>query len=110
MCFFAVVPPQTVVDLVNAATGQEWSLEDLIRIGERAWNLKRVINLRYGLTPAAEKLPKLLLEPLPDGGQEGHIPDMDLLLNEYYAACDWDRATGWPSVEKLAALGLAFVR
>jgi aldehyde:ferredoxin oxidoreductase len=109
MCFFAVVPAQTVADLINAAVGQAWSLDDLLRIGERAWNLKRVINLRYGLTPASEKLPKLLLESLPDGGQEGHVPDMDVLLDEYYAACDWDRATGWPSKEKLVELNLPFV-
>ena len=48
--------------------------------GERAWNLKRAFNHRLGLTRANDKLPKLLLQSLPDGGQEGHVPDMDLLL------------------------------
>ena len=110
MCFFAVVPPQTVLELTNAALGFDWSLEKLLLAGERAWNLKRMINLRLGLTPANEKLPKLLLEPLPDGGQEGHVPDVDLLLDEYYAASGWDRQTGWPRSEKIAELGLEFAR
>jgi aldehyde:ferredoxin oxidoreductase len=51
----------------------------------------------------------LLLEPLPDGGQAGHVPDMALLLGEYYAASGWDRATGYPAPEKLAELGLNWV-
>ncbi|RPJ42121.1 MAG: aldehyde:ferredoxin oxidoreductase, partial [Chloroflexi bacterium] len=84
--------------------------DDLLRNGERAWNLKRLINLRLGLTHADEKMPKLLLEPLPDGGQEGHLPDIELLLNEYYAASGWDRQTGWPKEEKLAELGLEFIQ
>jgi aldehyde:ferredoxin oxidoreductase len=110
MCFFAVVPAQTVLELVNAALEGERSLDDLIRCGERAWNLKRIYNLRCGLTPADEKLPKLLLQPLPEGGQEGHLPDTATLLAEYYAASGWDRATGWPLPAKLAELGLEFVK
>lgn len=110
MCFFAVVPAQTVVEQVQAATGIERSLDDLLRIGERAWNLKRAYNLRLGLTPAAEKLPRLLREALPGGGQEGHVPDLPAMLAEYYAASGWDPVTGWPLPEKLAQLGLDFVR
>ena len=69
-----------------------------------------MINLRLGLTPAAEKLPRLLMEPLPDGGQEGHEPDLPAMLAEYYAACGWEPSTGWPLPETLAQLGLDFVR
>ncbi len=110
MCFFAVVPPETVRALVSAATGQHWTLDDLLLAGERGWNLKRCYNLRLGLTPASEKLPRLLLEALPDGGQEGHVPDVAAMLDEYYAASGWERATGWPTPEKLKALGLEFAR
>ncbi len=106
LCFFAVVPPQTMVDLLTAAEGGDWTLDELMRAGERVWNLKRLYNLRLGLTPASEKLPKLLLEPLPDGGQEGHVPDVELLRREYYAASGWDWQTGGPTPEKMAELGL----
>jgi aldehyde:ferredoxin oxidoreductase len=110
MCFFAVVPAQTVLDLVRAATGLDLALEDLLRVGERAWNLKRCFNLRLGLDLANEKLPLLLRQPLPEGGQEGHMPDLDAMLDEYYLARGWDRQTGWPSPEKLEQLSLGFVR
>ena len=76
--------------------------------GERAWNLKRAINCRLGLTPASEVLSKLLLQPLPDGGQEGHVPDVALLLDEYYAASGWERESGRPKAETLRRLGLEF--
>lgn len=105
-CFFAAVPPSTLVGLLSAATGHDWTLEEMMRAGERAWNLKRAYNCRLGLTRATEKLPQLLLQPLPDGGQMGHVPDMDLMLREYYAARGWDPLTGRPTPEKLRALGL----
>ncbi|MDR3573443.1 MAG: aldehyde ferredoxin oxidoreductase family protein [Anaerolineaceae bacterium] len=110
VCFFAVVPPQTLVDLLAAATGHAWDVEELMMAGERAWNLKRAYNCRLGLTRATEKLPRILLEPLPDGGQGGHVPDMDLLLKEYYLASGWDPASGYPLPEKLESLGLGFAR
>ena len=110
VCFFAVVPPQTLMELLSAASGHDWELEELMQAGERAWNLKRAYNCRLGLTRATEKLPRLLLEPLPEGGQAGHVPDMELLLKEYYQASGWDPVTGWPLPEKLEALGLGFAK
>ena len=51
MCIFANVPPQTeMVDLVNAAYGFEWTIADMMKCGERGWNIKRAINNRLGLT------------------------------------------------------------
>jgi len=106
MCIFASANLDTVVELLSAATGHDWTLDEMMLAGERAWNLKRAYNIRLGLTRATEKLPKLLLEPLPDGGQAGHVPDMDLMLKEYYVARGWDEATGAPTRSKLKELGL----
>jgi aldehyde:ferredoxin oxidoreductase len=106
MCFFAVVPVQTVCDLLNAALGGQWDIPTLIKAGERAWNLKRLYNGKLGLTRKTEKLPRLLLQSLPDGGQEGHVPDMETMLSEYYAVSSWDTATGMPTEEKQRELGL----
>jgi len=108
LCFFAVVSPLEIAGLLSAASGNDWELEKLMTAGERAWNLKRAINGRLGYTRETEKLPKLLLEPLAEGGQEGHVPDMDVLLKEYYEASEWDEITGMPKAEKLTALGLEF--
>jgi aldehyde:ferredoxin oxidoreductase len=106
MCIFANVEPEMQVKLINAACGLDWSLDDMMKAGERAWDLKRAINIRMGLTAANDKLPKALLTPLPEGGSAGYIPDLDGMLFAYYDARGWDEKTGRPTRKKLLELGL----
>jgi len=106
MCFFANVPPQTVSELVAAATGEHCTPETLLRSGERAWNLKRLINRRLGLTQADDTLPEALLRPYDDGGSAGYQIPFAEMLAAYYAARGWDADTGMPAQATLAALGL----
>jgi aldehyde:ferredoxin oxidoreductase len=107
MCIFANVAPQTQVDLINAACGYHWSVDDMMKAGERGWNMKRALNNKLGLTARNDKLPKALLEPYPFGGSEGYVPDIEGMLFTYYDARGWDEATGYPTPEKLVSLGLA---
>ena len=106
MCIFANTEPELQVKLINAACGLDWELEDMMKCGERGWNLKRAINIRMGLTAANDKLPKAMLEPFPDGGSAGYVPDIQGMLLAYYQARGWDVETGKPSHEKLLELGL----
>jgi aldehyde:ferredoxin oxidoreductase len=109
MCYFANVPPQTVVELINAATGRVYSLAEILQIGERSWNLKRVINQRLGLKRTDDKLPKPLLEPLTDGGAAGYVIPLNQMLEEYYTVRGWNPDTGYPSPDKLSELGLNWI-
>jgi aldehyde:ferredoxin oxidoreductase len=109
MCIFANVPPETQVELINAACGLEWDVEDMLRCGERGWNLKRAINNRLGLTRANDQLPKVFLESYNEGGSAGYIVPFDEMLEAYYAARGWDPDTGRPTKEKLESLGLVDV-
>jgi len=109
MCIYANVPAETVVGLINLACGLDWSVSDILRAGERGWNLKRAINNRMGLSRANDKLPKALLEPYPEGGAAGYKIPFEEMLAAYYAARGWDPETGRPTKEKLLALGLADV-
>ncbi len=106
MCIFANTDPELQVKLINAACGLDWTIEDMMLCGERGWNLKRAINHRMGLTRANDKLPKAMLQPFPDGGSAGYVPDLDSMLNAYYEARAWDIETGRPTREKLTQLGL----
>jgi aldehyde:ferredoxin oxidoreductase len=108
-CFFASVPRETTLALVNAATGFDYSMDELCEVGERAWNLKRAINVRLGLTRANDTLPKALLTPYREGGAEGLAPDFQPMLTAYYAARGWDEATGRPTRATLQRLGLGDV-
>ena len=101
------VEPQHIADLVNAALGWNWTAQDLLLTGERLCNLKRLINLRLGITRADDTLPRrLLAEPRPSGGAQGVLPDLDRMLEEYYSARGW-MPDGVPSPERLAILGLS---
>lgn len=106
-CQFVNSPVNEMIEMVTAATGRDESVESLSQAGERILNLKRLINLKLGLTRAHEVMPKLLAEPLTEGGSNGFVPDAESMLTEYYLERDWDIKTGKPSPAKLAELGLS---
>jgi aldehyde:ferredoxin oxidoreductase len=110
MCLFANVDPETVLALINAACGLSLDLDGMMKIGERGWNLKRVINHRLGLTRQNDRLPKALLRPFVDDplGENGFAPDLEAMLQAYYHARGWDPVTGFPKQHKLDGLGLGW--
>jgi aldehyde:ferredoxin oxidoreductase len=111
MCIFANVSASTVVSLINSACGYDWSISDMIKAGERAWNLKRAINNRLGLRSDRDQLPKPLLTPYSNSGTEaaGFVPDIKGMLAEYYDIRGWDAETGFPKRDKLSELGMSWV-
>jgi aldehyde:ferredoxin oxidoreductase len=109
ICIFANVSPETQVGLINAQLNLNWTAADIMRSGERAWNLKRAINIRMGLTGENDILPKTLLEPYQEGGSAGYVPDFDGMIRAYYEIRGWDWDTGKPKKEKLLELGLVEV-
>ena len=110
ICKFIVkgkIAPHHVAALVNAALGWEWTEDDLLRTGERLINLKRLINVRLGIGREDDTLPqRFLTEPRPSGSSEGVLPDLELLLQDYYSLRGWESGGG-PSEERLQDLGLA---
>lgn len=106
MCVFCNPPVQTILDMLNAATGWDVQMSDLLPLGERAFQLKRLLNGKLGLTAQNDRLPKLLLQPLPDTSVETAVPDMEVLLPAYYRIRGWDPHTGMPGRQRLVELGL----
>ncbi len=96
------------VELVAHCLGREFTYDDLVRVGERAYNLARVFNVREGVTRADDTLPpRLLEEPLPEGPAAGKVNEnLPAMLDKYYELRGWDKATGKPTPEKLKELGL----
>ncbi len=107
LCQFQNPGVDRVLRAVNAATGWGWGEPDLAAAGKRIVTLKRLLNLRRGLTRASERLPDLLCRPLASGGAAGQSPDLDTLLAGAYAEYGWDLETGRPQPETLAALRLS---
>ena len=98
---------EEITDIIKAVTGWEFGVADLRKAGERIYNLERAFNVREGMTRADDTLPKRLLEdPLPEGPAEGHVNNLEALLDPYYEFRGWDKTTGKPTPEKLRELGL----
>lgn len=106
MCHFAIVPPKTIISLLNLATGGSLKVEDILTIGARAVTMKRLFNLRCGLNPRDEKLPSALLTPQPDGVTDDFVPDLEIQLQDYYDYRKWDRESGRPSDAAIRSLGI----
>ena len=106
MCHFAIVPPETIVELLNLATGSSYRLEDILTIGARAVTMKRLFNLRCGLKTSDEKLPAPLLIPHAESVTDDFVPDVEAQLNEYYVYRKWDRETGTPTDDALSELDM----
>jgi aldehyde:ferredoxin oxidoreductase len=106
MCFFANVPTNETTELLNFATGWDYSVEELMLTGERIWNIKRLINLRLGMQGGSDRLPQHVCNPLEEGGASGIVPPLDELLERYYEVRGWDSLTGVPSQQTLSRLGL----
>lgn len=106
LCYFANVPPSTVLELTAAATGFDYTLDEMMTVGERAWNLKRAINIRLGLRRENDRLPGHVLHARPDASSEATELPLQEMLQSYYRARGWDEHTGRPLPETLARLGL----
>ncbi len=99
--------PERATALVNTAMGWRWTPRDLLRAGERLFNLKRLINGRYGISREDDTLPlRFRTQPRPTGKSAGFVPDVERMLADYYALREWT-PDGRPSAVKLKELGLS---
>ena len=106
MCQFCNPPAELITKLLTYSIGQEYTIEDIDLLGERIFNLKRILNNKLGVTKKDDYLPKIVLTPLKEGGTEGRVPNIDKMLQKYYEIRGWDQETGTPLKEKLKELGL----
>ncbi|MAT43033.1 MAG: aldehyde ferredoxin oxidoreductase [Anaerolineaceae bacterium] len=97
---------EDIAEYVALLTGWEFSGEEYTLIGERLFNLKRLINQKLGVNRKDDTLPpRILTEARPDGMSAGKLPDLPLLLNTYYEIRGWD-SEGVPLQETLSRLSL----
>jgi aldehyde:ferredoxin oxidoreductase len=121
--------------MLSPTTDVNYTGEDVLKVGERVWNLERLFNIREGLTKDDDRLPpRLEEEPMPNevysaeekkaltppvevpphgtiekqptAGSTCPIPEM---LPLYYEKRGWD-AEGVPTDAKLEELGLAWAK
>ncbi|MBC7235577.1 MAG: hypothetical protein H5T69_07025 [Chloroflexi bacterium] len=107
--------PSIEYHLFRAGTGIDWSEADFERACERVYTLERALHVRHFardrtmdelVLPAfeyAENWPS----PLTGRRHALERERFEPVMEEYYRLQGWDPITGWPTKERLAALGLA---
>ena len=108
LCLFTsfAVNVKGYADLINAVCGTHFSEAEVLEAGDRIWNLERAYNLKAGVDPSQDTLPKRLIkDPIPDGPSKGMVTRLSEMLPHYYQIRGWDEK-GIPTSETLHKLGV----
>jgi aldehyde:ferredoxin oxidoreductase len=99
--------PDELATLFSSCTGAETTGDELMKIGERIYNVERAFNVREGMGRKDDTLPKsFFVEKATPWGPEGISEErFQKMLDEYYQFRGWD-CDGKPTKEKLDELGL----
>ncbi len=74
----------------SAVVGVPFTAEDVLKTGERIYNLERYYNNLCGFREGSDTLPKRFLEePSQEQGSFGHVCELDKMLEEYYHERGW---------------------
>ena len=94
--------------MLNAVTGWDFSVQDMLNVGERLANLRQAFNLREGINPLKVYVhPRVIgRPPQTEGPLKGVTADIEAQAYWNLGALDWDRVTTKPSKAKLVSLGL----
>ena len=131
LCAFATtarygVTPELMAQMLSAATGIEFTEDNLMQAGRRIMNLEKAFNVREGAARKDDKLPHRLMNELLSSAvdntedpsksrKEQTIPVvepinsqayLDEMLDAYYELHGWDEKTGLPKYDTLEMLGL----
>lgn len=107
VCLFSLVTGcYPVVEFVNALTGMEFSIKDLLTAGERILTAKHLFNLREGYKPLLTRIPKRVLgnPPLDSGLNKGISLNYEKILQDFLEKIEWDEITTIPKMSKLKEL------
>lgn len=109
-----------LAEVYNAVTGNSISPRELLKVGEIACNLERLINVREGFSKEDDQIPPLYIKntEIPMKAREGDRyltdwfgnritkEDMEKMIDDYYIERGWNINSGVPTREKLIELGL----
>lgn len=109
LCKFILFGGVTITHMVkwySDVTGREITIEEFLKTGERIFNLKRLYNVRLGISRKDDTLPFRHLTLKRQGkGITPNLPPLGQMLSEYYEYRGWSEE-GIPTPEKLKELGL----
>jgi aldehyde:ferredoxin oxidoreductase len=90
----------------STITGLDFNISNLLKIGERIYNLERLFNNAAGFNATDDILPERFLnQSFKEGLSKDRTVNLSSMLKDYYAVRKWDEH-GVPKPEKLKELGL----
>jgi aldehyde:ferredoxin oxidoreductase len=106
--FWALPHVDAFLEFMRAVSGCDFTIDELLKTGERIANIRQAFNTREGLNPLKFKVPgRVYGYPPPKRGPLASITvDEETLYSEYLTAMDWGLKTAKPSKKKLLELGL----
>ena len=108
-CQFYPYNYEQYAELLTGVTGCEYTIADILAVGEGAQTLCRLFNLREGFTSDDDKLPKRIRLAFDSGPIAGHEISDELFhwaRRRWYEHMAWDPQTGVPTDYALERLGL----
>ncbi len=104
--------PLEIVELVQAVTGWDVSLAELVMAGQRRLNMLRAFNAREGFGRKDDKLPKKFYKALQGTGPTAGVAidpvEFENALDLYYQILNWT-PDGIPTRPALAEVGIEWV-
>jgi aldehyde:ferredoxin oxidoreductase len=96
-------------EIMYAVFGDEYTSEQLLEVGERVNNLKRLFNIREGFTRVDDTLPHIILTtPIQEGSSKNNLisrTELTEMIDGYYHARGWTHK-GIPTTQKLRRLDI----
>ncbi|MDK1081196.1 MAG: aldehyde ferredoxin oxidoreductase family protein [Anaerolineae bacterium] len=119
VCQFVYGPAWQLYDMeqlrgtINAITGWDVTMDELLELGERRVNMLRAFNAREGIGREQDTLPEKMFKKALKGGRTDNVKvdraEWKGMMDTYYRLSEWDLTTGNPSQDKLESLGIGWV-
>jgi len=106
MAYTGPIDANAIIKCFNYVCGWDFTLEDILDIGDRIATIRMAFNLREGINPITDfKLPERVMPPEKEQMSQ---PKRGLysMRDDYLDAISWDRDTCVPSIGRLEKLGL----
>ncbi|MBM3482531.1 MAG: aldehyde ferredoxin oxidoreductase family protein [Alphaproteobacteria bacterium] len=97
---------EDIAPQIDAACEGGWTVEKLLEVGERVWNLERKYNLAAGFSKKDDTLPaRILKDAAKTGPAKGMVNGLKDMLPKYYEVRGWT-SEGVPTNQTLERLGV----
>jgi aldehyde:ferredoxin oxidoreductase len=112
MCKFTVwfgIDTAKLLEFLCLTNGWDMDMDEFLRAGERIFNIKRLYNIRCGISRKDDTLPPRILTSERKKNKDGdHLPPLHRMLSDYYKVRGWDEL-GIPMKETCNNLSLHYV-